>query len=336
MYTVPSASDRETIAAQGRHRRLIAAAGTSGDTGKVDVVHFLSLRDWGAARTLQTLDRADELARLWKLQRMPQALRGKRVALWFYGDGFRNRLAFELGAKELGASIAYVPGELGVHEPIEDVVGYLENWFEMLVLRAKRHEDLLGVAARSRIPVINARTDRSHPCEILGDLLYIRRRFVNLAGLRVVFVGEPSNLCMSWVEAAAVLPIGVIQVCPPGYEISEPILKGLQRNAAGEIRVTHELDAALVDADVIYTDCWPRAATAEERAGIRKDFLPYQIGERHLSALGEDGIFLPCPPVTRGEEVSSEAMLSPRCQNHAAKDNLLHVQNAIMEALVAG
>lgn len=319
----------------GRRRCHIATPRTNGNTGQVDVKHFLSLRDWGPARTMQTLDRADELARLWKARRMPQPLGGKRVALWFYGNGFRNRLAFELGAKEMGASIAYMPGELGVHEPIEDVAGYLANWFEMLILRAKHHEDLLQVAARSRIPIINARTDRSHPCEILGDLLYVRRRRGDLADLKVVFVGEPSNLCMSWAEASAVLAIGVIQVCPPGREIPEAILKDIRLNAIGEILVTHDLDAALVDADVIYTDCWPRAAADEGRALIREEFLPYQIRESHVSALGKDGIFLPCPPVTRGEEVSAEAMLSPRCQNHAAKDDLLHVQNAIMEA-VAG
>jgi ornithine carbamoyltransferase len=100
--------------------------------------------------------------------------------------------------------------------------------------------------------------------------------------------------------------------------------------------VTHDLDEALVNADVIYTDCWPTAATPEERARIRASFLPYQIGNRHLRALRDDGAFLPCPPVTRGEEVSAEAMSSPCCQNHAAKDNLLHVQNAIMEAVIAG
>jgi ornithine carbamoyltransferase len=267
---------------------------------------------------------------------MPPALRNKRVALWFFGDGFRNRIAFELGAKEMGASIAYMPGELGVEEPIADIAGYLENWFALMVLRVKRHEDLLEVAARSRIPVINARTDRSHPCEILGDLLYMRRRRGDLAGLKVVFVGEPSNLCMSWLEAAAVLPIQVIQASPPGYEVPETILSDLRRNAAGELRVTHDLEDALVGADVIYTDCWPKAATPEEQARVRAAFLPYQIEERHLNALGEAGAFLPCPPVTRGEEVSAEAMMSPRCQNHAAKDNLLHVQNAIMEAVIAG
>lgn len=267
---------------------------------------------------------------------MPKPLEGKRVALWFFGEGFRNRLAFELGAREMGASVAYVPGELGVHEPIEDVAGYLSNWFDMVAIRAKRHDDFLQFAAQSRIPVVNARTDRGHPCEVLGDLLYLRGRRGSLNGLKVAVVGAASNMCMSWLEAAAVLPIRVVQICPPGYEVGEAALRDLGQSAVGEIRITHDLDDGLVDADLIYTDCWPSASTRRAREELRAAFLPYQIGERALGALKEEGVFLPCPPVTRGEEVSAAAMLSPRCQNHAAKDNLLHAQNAIMEALMAG
>ena len=233
----------------------------------------------------------------------------------------------------MGASIAYVPGDLGVHEPIQDVAGYLQSWFSMVVIRAPHHDDLLEVAARSAIPVINARTDRSHPCEVMGDLSYLAKARRDLSGLRLVFVGEGSNLCMSWLEAAAVLPISVVQVCPPGYEVSDAVLRRLRERAAGEISVTHDLGSALVGPDVIYTDCWPKATTLEEQARVHAAFLPYQIGAEHLKPLGEQGVFLPCPPVTRGQEVSDEAMSSTRCRNHEAKSHLLHVQNAIMELL---
>jgi ornithine carbamoyltransferase len=302
-------------------------------TGEAKMRHFISLRDWGAAPTQRILERASELARLWRNGEMPQTLAGKRIAFWFHGNGFRNRLAFELGAKQMGATVAYVPGELGVHEPIEDVAGYLQNWFSMLVLRAKRHEDLLEVATRSNIPIINARTDKGHPCEVLGDLMYLRERREALDGLKVVFVGEATNLGASWLEAAAVLPITVIQVCPEGYAVAPEILGNLRDGAVGDIQVSHDLEGALSRADVIYTDCWPSAADPDEAALIRQKFLPYQITQHHLTMLSEHGVFLPCPPVTRGEEVSDEAMLSGRCENYAAKACLLHVQNAIMEAV---
>ena len=125
--------------------------------------HFISLLDLSSRELVSLLDRAETLRQFWKDHALPRPLDQKRVALWFYGDGFRNRLAFELGAQALGATVTYVPGELGTPEPLEDVAGYLQNWFDLLVIRARRHEDLVEVARRSRVPVINARTDRGHP-----------------------------------------------------------------------------------------------------------------------------------------------------------------------------
>lgn len=98
--------------------------------------------------------------------------------------------------------------------------------------------------------------------------------------------------------------------------------------------VSHDLAGSLKSADVLYTDCWPHPESGREREIIESDFLPYQINLVHLAILGERGIFLPCPPVNRGQEVSAEAMNSPQCKNRAAKDNLLHIQNAIMEFTV--
>ena len=295
--------------------------------------NFISLLDFSYEELTGLLDRADYLRLAWKDNSMPQSLKNSRIGLWFYGHGFRNRVAFELGAKAMGASVSFIPGELGVNEPLADIAGYLGNWFSMVVLRTKRHADLLHFASLSRIPVINARTDKSHPCEIMGDLQYIRRYRGELNGLNVVFAGEPTNLCLSWLEAATVFPIKVTQVCPPGYEVSQETLRSLQKNARGEIAVTNDLDSALQTVDLIYTDCWPHAANDIEKKKIESAFLPYQIRQEHLLSLGEKGVFLPCPPVTRGQEVSFEAMASPLCKNFAAKDNLLHIQNAVMELM---
>jgi ornithine carbamoyltransferase len=293
--------------------------------------NFISLRDFSSKELTALLDRADYFKRVWKENKMPKSLRNLKIGLWFYGNGFRNRVAFELGAKEMGAFVSFIPGELGVHEPLEDIAGYLGNWFSMLVIRAKRHEDLLHVASLSNIPIINARTDKSHPCEIMGDLQYIRKYRGTLDGLKVVFVGEPTNLCMSWLEAAVKFPIKVIQVCPEGYEVNQELQHELKKNSVGEISVTNDFKNALRTVDLIYTDCWPKGRDDTENKKIKSAFLPYQIKKEHLSALSSKGVFLPCPPVTRGQEVSSEVIESPLCKNFEAKDNLLHIQNAIME-----
>ncbi|MCW5890944.1 MAG: ornithine carbamoyltransferase [bacterium] len=295
------------------------------------MLHFLSLRDWGAARAVETLDRADVLSALWRDDRMPQSLAGVRVALWFPDGGFRNRLAFELGAQAMGAIVAYMPGEVGAPEPVDDVAAYLANWFDVLVVRTWGHADLVRLAASERLPVVNGRTAEGHPCEILGDLLHLRRRRGTLDGLAVAYVGPASNIGTSWLEAASILPIRVVQVCPPGYETAPALLAELRAGAAGTLAVSHDLDDALRDVDVIYTDCWPSSRPGETRDDVARAFRPYRIDVRHLERLRDDGVFLPCPPVTRGEEVTAAAMSSPRCESPAAKERLLHVQNAILE-----
>jgi ornithine carbamoyltransferase len=293
--------------------------------------NLISLLDISSDELTFILDRADSLEKLWKANDMPQVLKDKQVGLWFYGQGFRNRVAFEIGARAMGASVSYIPGELGVHEPIEDIGEYLDKWFSILVIRAKNHTDLLNVVNDASSAIINARTDYSHPCEILGDLQYIRKHRGSLDDLSLVFVGEVTNLCMSWFEAAVKLPISVTQVAPKGYEIDAAKLKQMNENAIGSISVSYELDSLVEKADVIYTDCWPKSQSDEDFENVRKTFLPYQVNARHLSRLHSKAVFLPCPPVTREQEVSKDAMLSALCKNHEAKQFLLHSQNAVLE-----
>ena len=237
--------------------------------------HFLKVDDFSKQEILYLLKRADLLQYRWQRNLMPRTLKGRRVALWFYGNGFRNRTAFEIGARALGADVSFIPGELGVHEPIEDIARYLDNWFSLKVIRCRNYRDLAQVAQDSIHPVINARTDRNHPCEIMGDLQYIRKIRGTLNGLNVVFVGEPTNLCMSWFEAARVLPIRVLQVAPEGFTTPTKTLEEYNRGAAGTVSTSVSLEESIrKDVDVLYTDCWPKDRETKE---IREKFLPYQI-----------------------------------------------------------
>lgn len=296
--------------------------------------NFISLLDYSHEALIHILDRADALYDNWQSGQMPQPLLNRQVGLWFYGQGFRNRLAFEIGAKAMGAQVSYIPGELGVHEPLEDIGAYLENWYSLLVVRAAHHADLTYLAEHIAIPVINARTELGHPCEIMGDLQFIRRHRGTIDGLKVVFVGEIGNMCMTWLEAAVSLPITVIQVAPEAYLASPELIKRLNARALGQVSTSTDLQAALKDVDLIYTDCWPKTSDSADKSHIRSLFSPYQITAAHLSNLKDKAIFLPCPPVTRGEEVSAETMQSPFCFNYKAKNFLLHAQNAIMEMLI--
>ncbi|MBN2460870.1 MAG: hypothetical protein JXB60_04625 [Candidatus Cloacimonetes bacterium] len=137
--------------------------------------NFLEITDFTTDELTQILNRADQLHQYWHNNAMPQTLKNQKIALWFWGNGFRNRIAFEIGARAMGADVSFIPGEPGVHKPIQDIGYYLRNWFSMLVIRARKYEELIAIAKDASIPTINARTDYNHPCEILGDLQYVRK-----------------------------------------------------------------------------------------------------------------------------------------------------------------
>ncbi len=294
--------------------------------------NFIEITDFTTDELIQILNRADQLQAYWHNNAMPQSLQNQRIALWFWGNGFRNRMAFEIGARAMGADVSFIPGELGIHEPIQDIGHYLRNWFSMLIIRARKYEDLISVATDASIPTLNARTDYNHPCEIIGDLQYIRKVRGSIDELTVAFVGEVTNLCMSWFEAARRFPISVIQVAPTEYLFPDNAIKELNIHAVGEISTSNDFNHAISKkTEVIYTDCWPKSDNMER---VKNLFLPYQITGDVLNRMNDYGFFLPCPPVTRGQEVSEESMGSEKCKDYEAKEYLLHSQNAIMEFLV--
>jgi ornithine carbamoyltransferase len=294
------------------------------------ISHFLSLTDCTSAELMTLLAAADRLRAAWHAGTLPRLLDGRAVALWFSDTGFRNRVAFEIGIKAMGGLVAHIPGVLGEREAIADMAAYLSNWFAGIVVRCDRHDALLQLAAAATVPVVNARTVYNHPCEVLGDLQFIRAQCGALDGLRVAFIGEASNLCHTWFEAAARLPIRVIQACPDGYHIAPERLASLRHDAVGELDTTCDVEAALSQADVVYTDCWPRATDPPDRERIRQLFSPYRVTRAALQRCAPTVLFLPCPPVHRGEEVDAAVMQSPHCRVYEAKEYLLHAQNAIL------
>ena len=297
---------------------------------------FISFLDWSAEELGYVMEAAESFRQKWKARNSPPALKGRHIALIWDASGFRNRGAFELGIAELGGVSVEVPGRLDERELIEDVARYLDNWFDAIVARTATHEHMLRLAQSAQVPVVNARTPFNHPCEILGDLAYVRKQRGALDGLRVVFIGEATNLGHSWFEAAARFPIDVVQVCPEGYGVKNEFLQEIAQEAEGEVAVSQDLLSTVADADVIYTDCWPTRETREDHRRISALFLPYQVTERVLKASPRDVMFLPCPPVHRGEKVSESAMKSSACRVYEAKQYLLHAQNALLATLLNG
>jgi ornithine carbamoyltransferase len=297
---------------------------------------FITFLAYSQKEIVSLLDLSKKLHEQWGSEQLPHYLKGKSIALIWDAEGFRNRVAFELGIAAMGGIGIQIPGRLDERESIEDVAAYLYNWFDAIVARTKPHRHMLRLASAARIPVINARTDYNHPCEILGDLAYIHARKGRIEGIKVAFVGEATNLCHPWFEAAARLPIQVVQISPEGFQVNPALLAELRQDAVGELSVTSHLKEGLQDADVIYTDCWPARGNEPEHQRIQDLFEPYQITTENLAWAAPDVLFLPCPPVHRGEEVSEAVMQSAACCVYEAKEYLLHAQNAVLVTLLDG
>ena len=267
------------------------------------------------------IERAKQLANHWSGNTMPQTLDGKRIGLIVDDTGWRNTTAFELGVKAMGGIVVQPPIKLDGRETIEDLAGYLDNWFDLLVVRTRELASLKALASAMNAPVINSRTKSNHPCETLGDLAYISTRRVTLDGIKVVGVAPDANILRSWVEASKSMPLKVVQVYPERWHVTDPALISTNFEVSNEI-------AEVYDADVIITDSWPTD-------GHEGELIDYQVTASLLDQCKSNAVFLPCPPVARGQEVSADAMQHDLCQSRAAKAFLLHAQNALMEWVTA-
>jgi len=266
------------------------------------------------------VDRAQSLATAWEGRTMPQGLSGKRVALIVDDGGWRNTTAFDLGIQAMGGICVHSPIKFNASEATADLAGYLDNWFDILVIRTKELSVLKELASIAEAAIVNARTRSNHPCETLGDLAYIQSKRRTLEGIKVVGVAPDANILRSWVEASISMPIQVRQVYPQSWHVKDVSLLGPNFAASTDL-------AELWDADVIVTDAWPSEANEEQ-------MLEYRISTSTLEKCRPDVIFLPCPPVSREKEVTADAMHHPACQSVAAKAYLLHAQNALLEWIV--
>jgi ornithine carbamoyltransferase len=267
------------------------------------------------------MERAEQLAAHWDSRTVPQTLKGKRVGIIVDDTGWRNTTAFDLGVHAMGGIAVQPPIRFNVGEATADLAGYLDNWFDLLVVRTKELRTLKELASSARAPIINARTKSNHPCETLGDLCYIKAARGTLDGLKVVGIAPDANIFRSWVEASKSMSIDVVQVYPDRWHVTDPALINANFEASQDI-------AHVFDADVIITDSWPTN-------GDDGELIDYQVSASMLDQCKSNAIFLPCPPVARNQEVTADAMEHSACQSRPAKAFLLHAQNALMEWLTA-
>jgi ornithine carbamoyltransferase len=294
---------------------------------------FLDVADLEAAQLRELLDLAHAIkAGRWA----KRPLEGRHLALLFQKSSHRTRVSFEVGIGRLGGratNLTEQDVQLGVRETVGDAARVLDSYVDGIVARLRSHADLLELAAASEKPVINALTDRSHPCQILADLMTLEEVCGPLAQQKIAYVGDGNNIAVSLIEAAELLGLTLTVITPPGYQPGAEAVDGsltAGRSGSGVTLSTEVADVA--GATSIYTDVWASMGQESEREVRRKAFAGYQVNQA-LMDLAPGAVFMHCLPAHRGEEVTDEVIDGPRSVVFQQAGNRLHAQMALMAQL---
>lgn len=298
---------------------------------------FLRITDLDRAGLLELVARAAELKALGRQE--PKPLAGRTIGLIFEKASTRTRVSFEVAAGQLGGQAIFLSPrdtQLGRGEPIRDTARVLSRYLDALVVRTFGHDKLEEIARFASVPVVNALTDASHPCQVLADLLTVAERFgtdfIGQPGLKVAWIGDGNNMANSWLEACALLGFELALACPAGYDPDAALVA----RCGGRARVVRTPAEAAAGAHVLNTDVWASMGQEAEQAKREKDFAGFILDEALVARARPDAIVLHCLPAHRGEEISEAVLEGPRSAVWDEAENRLHAQKALLELLLAG
>lgn len=298
---------------------------------------LLSIRDLSP----DELDMLIRTALSMKRDGSPPLLEGKTVALVFEKPSLRTRVSFEVGMKQLGGSAIYLSQSevgLGQREPVEDVARVLSRYVSAIVARTYEQDTLTGLAAAADVPVVNALSDDEHPCQALADLLTVREKKGQIAGVRIAFIGDGNNVSASLAMAAGLAGAEFIIASPPEYSLPPAILETARewaRRTGGAVETVVSPEDAVRGADVVYTDVWTSMGQESERRLRMEAFQGYQVDVDLMALAKPDAIFMHDLPAHRGEETTHDVIEGPQSVVFQQAENRLHAQKALLAAIMA-
>jgi ornithine carbamoyltransferase len=273
-------------------------------------------------------------------ERFRGSLAGRVLILLFEKPSLRTRVTFEVGIANLGGSsifLDHTASRLNEREPTRDIAKNLERWVQGIIARVFAQETLDELAQNASVPVINALSDRFHPCQALADFLTLEERFGGLRGLKLAYVGDGNNMCHSLITLAARTGAHIRVATPSGYEPADDVVaeaKRVARETRAKIDLFHSPQDAVAGVQAVYTDVWASMGQESEAAERERIFAGYQVNAELFSLAARDAVFLHCLPAHRGLEVTSEVIDSPRSIIYDQAENRLHVQKAVLHTLL--
>ncbi|HEY7825870.1 MAG TPA: ornithine carbamoyltransferase [Candidatus Acidoferrales bacterium] len=298
---------------------------------------MLTGMEWGPSRVRELMALAGDIKA--RPDRFRHGLAGRFVAMIFEKPSLRTRVTFEVGISSLGGApifLDHTVTHLGARESVQDIAKCLDRWVHGIVARTFAQQSIDELALHARVPVINALSDRFHPCQAFADFFTLEERYGGVRGLKIAYVGDGNNTCHSLLSVAARTGAHFSVATPAGYEPDPAVVadaRRMARETRAKIEILRSPEEAVAGAQAVYTDAWASMGQEDEAETRKIIFAGYQVDEKLISCAAPDAVFMHCLPAHRGQEVTEAMMDSPRSIVFDQAENRLHVQKAILLTL---
>ena len=302
--------------------------------------HLITLLDWERGEIRRVLDLAHSMKKSAREGGLPTSLAGKTIALIFEKGSMRTRVSFEVAIRQLGGHSIYLSQNdisLGKREPVKDGARVLSRYVDGVVARVYAHATVEELARYSTVPVINALSNKAHPCQALGDLMTIEEKFASPADVTLAYIGDANNVARSLAVICARLGINCRMACPKAYQFEHAFhqqIRKLVDDSGASFVMNDSLQEAAIGADVLYTDTWVSMGEEAEAEQRLRDFRGYCIDAELVSKASEGVIVMHCMPAYRGNEITDEVIEGPHSVVFDQAENRLHAQRALLHLLL--
>jgi ornithine carbamoyltransferase len=299
---------------------------------------FLSINECSTKELRELLNLSSQLKRLYKSGNQDTCLAGKVLAMLFEKPSLRTRMSFQVAMTDLAGSAIYVKpediGGIGKREPVKDIARVLSRYVDGIMARTFEHKTVTELAEFATVPVINALTDWSHPCQAMADVLTIKEHCGKLEGVKIAFIGDGNNVARSLAFACAKLGMKMVVAAPAGYELDAETIEEVNKVLAGSVSQTSEPAQAVGEADIVYTDTWVSMGQEDEKKKRIKDFEGFQVNAELLKSAPEGAKIMHCLPAYRGYEITDEVVESANSIIFDQSENRLTFQRALLKRLM--
>lgn len=300
---------------------------------------FISIDSCSVDELKELLELSIELKKLYKSGGRDMCLSGQTLIMLFEKPSLRTRMSFQIAMTDLGGSAIYVKpediGGIGKREPVKDMARVLSRYAHGIMARTFEHSTVIELARYAEVPVINALTDWSHPCQAMADVLTIKEHKGKLEGIKIAYIGDGNNVARSLAFACAKLGMKLAVASPAGYELDEDSVKKTNEITGGTVIVSNEPKQAVAQADIIYTDTWTSMGQETEKQKRIKEFEGFQVNSDLLKSAPDGVKIMHCLPAYRGLEITDEVVESENSLIFDQSENRLHFQRALLKKLLS-